>query len=139
MSLTSDVRASLLKLDSSPPALRSFGRTVGLVLLLLGGYLVFRGRLAGPVLLGAGALLVLLGFAAPRLLRPVHRAWMGLAFVLGWFTSRLVLTLLFGLVLTPLALLRRRFGGRALGDTPAVGSGWIKRAPETKSDYTKMY
>ena len=139
MSLISDVRRSLAKLDSSPPAVRGFSRAVGLALLLLGGILLWRHRAAGPWLAGAGALLALAGLLAPRALRPVHRAWMGLAFVLGWFTSRLVLTLLFFLVLTPIALVRRLFVGNRLGDTPATGSAWVKKDPAGKGGYLDMY
>jgi hypothetical protein len=139
MSLTSDVRRSLAKLDSSPAAVRAFSRAVGLALLALGSFLRWRHHAAGPWALGAGALLLALGLLAPPLLRPVHRAWMGLAFVLGWFTSRLVLTLLFFLVLTPLGLARRLFVGHRLGDTPAAGSAWVKKDPAAKGGYLQMY
>jgi len=40
--------------------------------------------------------------------------WMKLALVLGWINSRILLTLIFFLILVPIALLRRVFGNSAL-------------------------
>lgn len=143
MSLTSEVRGSLARLDSSPAALRRFSRVVGAALLLAGAVLVWRRSGAGPWLAGGGALLLafglVAGLVAPAALRPVHRAWMGLSYSLGYCTSRLVLVLLFFLVLTPLALLRRLFVGHALGDTPPTGSAWVKRDKTARGEYERMF
>jgi hypothetical protein len=51
-----------------------------------------------------------LGLIAPVLIRPVFVAWTVLAFPIGWTVSRLVLLLLFGAIVTPLALIFRLRG-----------------------------
>jgi hypothetical protein len=143
MSWTDDVRASLRELDASPRRLRSFAFTVGTVLLALALWLAFRGSVPGFrwAAGAAGAALVLGGLVAPSRLAPIHRAWMSLAFSLGWFVSRLVLTAIFLLVVTPIALVGRLVGKRFLETRPDPGatSYWIRRDAGRRDDHRKMY
>jgi len=89
-------------------------RQTALVLLggfgLIGGILWWRGREIGPWLLALGALLGFWGLVWPGGFRIVHRLWMGLAFFLGFFVQRIILTLLFYLTVTPLSLVMRCLG-----------------------------
>ena len=120
----------LQKLDCSVPALRRFAFTVGAVLVSLGGFMLWRHRSAGWPLLSLALLLLATAVVAPASLRFVYRPWMMLALFLGSIANRVVLTLAFFLVLTPIGLLQRLFGKRALefdlvrGDT----SYWKTRA-----------
>ncbi len=122
-------------LDVSRSALRSFGRTVGLVFVALGGVSLWRHHGAvttpGGVLLGAGSLLVVLGFVAPRVLKPVYRVWMLLAFAMGFVMTRVLLTAVFFGVVTPIALLRRALGHDPMRRQrdPAATTYWIARTP----------
>jgi Saxitoxin biosynthesis operon protein SxtJ len=138
-----DVRASLARLDGSPRALRRFGLTVGGVLAAFAAWLAFRERapLARDVLAGAATLLLVAGVALPGLLRTPYRVWMALAFTLGWVMSRVALTVLFALVVTPLAVVARLSGKRFLGPgaDPAAASAWARREPRRASRYDKMY
>ena len=143
MSWTEDVRAGLARLDTSPRALRKAAFVVGGVLLLLAGWLLWRGRAPGPRLglAAAGALLVVAGALVPGRLRAAYRAWMTVALAIGWVMSRVVLTLIFALVLTPLALLARLTGKRflALGPDPAASSYWVRRERRSGGRYERMY
>jgi hypothetical protein len=56
-----------------------------------------------------GGILVLLGLVVPSLLRPVQKVWMGLALILGWINTRIILGVLFYLVFTPIGVLMRFF------------------------------
>ncbi len=142
MSLPADVRAGLARLDPTPRALRAFALTVGGALLLLALWLGL-GRHSplawAPGLLGG--VLALAGLTLPARLRPLHRAWMALALALGWVVSRLVLTALYLLVVTPLALLGRLTGRRGLELRPdrSARTYWVARAPDRRDDFTKMY
>jgi carbamoyltransferase len=102
------------KLDQSPRALRRFGLTVGAVLLVLGKLLQLGHRHGGGPLLPIGGLLLLAGAFAPSILRYVYRPWMVLTLALGWFVTRIILTLVFFLVVTPVGLLQRLCGKRPL-------------------------
>ena len=68
----------------------------------------------GVALGGAGGLLLALGLVAPGLVLTIRRGWMAFAAVLGWVNSRIILSVLFFGVLTPISLLRRLFGADPL-------------------------
>jgi hypothetical protein len=143
MSWTEDVRASLARLDTSPRALRKAAIGVGGVLLALAVWLAFRQRAPGVRLgLGvAGALLVLAGALIPARLRAAYLGWMTVALAIGWVMSRVVLTVVFALVLTPLGLLARLTGKRflALAPDPRAQSYWVRRKPGSGGRYERMY
>jgi Na+-transporting NADH:ubiquinone oxidoreductase subunit NqrB len=137
-----DVRHSLARLDGSPAALRRFALVIGAALLALGGWRCWRGGEAvGGGLIAAAAALLLAGLVAPARLARVHRAWMALALALGWVTSRLVLTLLFLLAVTPVAVAARLLGKRFLERHPDRGadSYWAARPPGRRVDYLKLH
>ena len=148
MSLIEDVVAGLARLDRSPRALRRFGLLVGAVLLAGGLGLQWRvgsetppGTIPLPVMLAAfGVALMAIGLAVPGRLRALHRAWMGLALTLGWFTSRLLLTAIFLLVVTPIGLAARLAGKRFLERTPdrAAATYWTRRDPARPVDHRKL-
>jgi predicted Co/Zn/Cd cation transporter (cation efflux family) len=102
------------KLDRSARALKRFGFVVGLAVLLLGSVFVWRHRDAGWPLISIGAALVLFAGLAPRTLKWVHGPWMIAALALGWIVTRVLLTIVFFLVVTPIGLLQRLFGKRAI-------------------------
>ncbi len=53
------------------------------------------------------AALFALSTLAPPILAPVYRSWMRFAEILGWINTRVLLTLIFYLVVTPLGLIMR--------------------------------
>jgi hypothetical protein len=106
---------------------REFGLLVGLVLILIGGWWLYRGRweTVATVLLGLGSVLALLGWLFPRALVHPNRAWMGLARILSLFTTPIVLGLIFFLVLMPIGVIKRLFGWDPLRRRAAsAGSYW---------------
>ncbi len=102
-------------IKSSKKELKDFGLMVGGVLLALGGFALWRGKPVYPYLLAAGGLLFVFGLIAPSLLKPVQKAWMTLAVLMGWGMTRVLLTLLFYLAVTPLSLIARLCGNDFLG------------------------
>jgi hypothetical protein len=103
------------KLDRSRRALRRFGVTIGIAALALGSFLLWRhNRGAGWPLISVGAFLLLVAGFAPTTLKWVHRPWMMLALALGWCMTRILLTIIFFLVVTPIGLLQRIFGKRVV-------------------------
>ncbi|MFX0197132.1 MAG: SxtJ family membrane protein [Candidatus Hodarchaeota archaeon] len=90
--------------------LRKFGITVGIVLGLLGGLFFWRGRDYYSYFLILSAALILLGLTIPILLKPVYKMWMTLAMLMGWVMTRVILSILFYLVITPIGLLAKLLG-----------------------------
>jgi hypothetical protein len=111
-------------------ALRRFGLSVGGVFLLLGTVGWWRGHVIAPrIMWSLGGPLVAGGLVAPTLLAPVERAWMRMAEVVGRVNTRVILTVLYYLVLTPVGWIRRLSGDpldRAMHD--GRPSNWVRRA-----------
>src|SRR5262245_5502803 len=103
------------------PSERSFGISVGLVSAAAGAIALWRTRATlGTTLLVIGLTLVAFGLVAPRALRLPNRLWWRFAQTLGWINSRILLTLFFAIVLTPVGWLMRLTGRsplRAVGKT----------------------
>ncbi len=91
--------------------LRSFGLLVGAVFCVIGLWpLVFRGEPMRDWVIGGGGLLVLLGAIVPQLLRPLHTGWMWIGHVLGWVNTRILLSIVFYGLVTPIGLIFRLMG-----------------------------
>lgn len=92
------------------------------------------------VLAALGLLLVAL-FVKP-LARFISRAWLRFAELLGTFNSRLILSLVFYLFLTPLALLYRVFNRNPLALKPGRESKTLFVSRDhtySKADFEKMW
>src|SRR2546423_1610534 len=101
------------KLTENPRDWLKFTAAVSLVLMLLVGGLARRGVISRNwmwILWIVLAGVVLLCALTPRLFRPFYRAGMTVSFFMGQFVGRILLTLLFLLVLTPLGLFLRLLG-----------------------------
>lgn len=111
---------------------RKFGLVMAAVLVVLA---VLRWWLKGaaPVwLFGAAAALAALGLLLPAALRPLFVAWIKLAEVLNWVMTRVLLSLVFYLVLTPTALLYRVLSGDPLQRAwdPQAHTYWEDAEPQ---------
>ena len=83
---------------------------MAMVLLLLIAYLKF----GSGVLLVAALVLHVTDMVAPQDFRQLVPLWFGLAHLLGAISSRILLTLVFGLVVTPIGVLRSALGKDSL-------------------------
>ena len=116
------------------PSERSFGLLFGAVFALLAAYgWVFKGWSLVIVLalLGVAVAFVLLGFVAPKVLRPLNWLWFQLGQLLGKIVSPVVLGAIFFLLLTPVSLVTRLFGRDELRlkRKARQTSYWLERAP----------
>ena len=116
----------------SKSELRKFGLTVGTAFAVFGAISWWRGHELPPrVLWTLAGLLIVPGLIAPSILGPVQRGWMAFAMVLGHINTRIILTVLYYLVMTPVGLIMRLFRDpldRSLKDTR--DSQWIRRERE---------
>jgi len=83
---------------------------VGAVFATLGALSWARGKPHFLWLLAPGVALVVLGLVLPKALKQVYIVWMALALLLGLVISKVILTLLFVLVITPVGLTARCLG-----------------------------
>ena len=91
-----------------------------------------------PVFAYIALIISMLAAISPRLAQGMHTAWMALARVLGWINSRILLTVLFFVILTPIALLARWRGANSLQlrRKPGQDSWFVSR--EHQYDKTDM-
>lgn len=121
---------------------RSFGLSVGSACGLIAGVSIWRGH--SPLATGLG--LVAVGLVVPALIRPSwlrwpSAMWWRLAEGLAWVNSRLLLSLLFYGVLTPLGCAMRLGGWDPMRRRRKRSSGWIPY-PERIRDpkhYERLY
>jgi hypothetical protein len=100
------LKEEFVHVDRSPKALRRFGFILGTMSILVGLLFLLRHR-SGLPLLFIGALLIILGVVAPKTLRYFHAVWIAFSLLIGSIMSRVILTLVFFLVVTPIGLLQR--------------------------------
>ena len=106
MSLIEEIK----KIKQGEKECREFSRVVGIALLLAGGVFVWRGKPWYPGAFLSGLLLLVLGQWKPRALTVLYRCWMTLSLCLGFVMSRILLTVLFYVVVTPVAVITRILG-----------------------------
>jgi hypothetical protein len=106
MSILQEIR----ELESGKPELRKFSWVVGGVFLAIGAFAAYRGASWHPVPLWIGGPLFVVGSVAPLVVKPFYYAWMTLAVVMGFVMTRVILTIFFFVVLTPVGLVFRLMG-----------------------------
>ena len=116
---------------------------VGTVLLVFAGWNVYRGRTAVVAVLGvAGVALLLIGMLSTSGARILHRAWMKFAAALGYVNSRVLLTLLYLIAVTPYGLLSRLVGRDALKRRgSSEKSYWFARGRtrQSKEEFGRLF
>jgi len=103
--------------------LRNFGILIGGIFLSLGFFpeikvlliSVYSASFVRFLFVVFGSVLFLLAFLAPASLQGPFKVWMAVAEVLGRISSKVMLGGIFFLVIFPMGILRRFFGGDALG------------------------
>ena len=125
------------------PTERSFGYSVGTVCTLLSLVAAWHQRRTAAGVLGAiGVVLVLLAFVRPSILRVPNAWWWRFAHLLGWVNTRVLLSVFYFVVLTPVAVVRRLGGWDPLQlKRSTATSGWLPYAARMKDPkhYEHMY
>ena len=131
-------REEEIKLSSD----RSFGIVFLLVFLALGIWMVLGNHPEGWLFL-AGSVILVVTLARPSILGPLNRAWFKFGLLLGQVVNPLILGVVFFLVITPTAVIRRLLGKDSLRlkSKPSLESYWIDRNPlgPKPSSMTKQF
>ena len=123
--------------------LRKFGITIGIALGILGGLFLWRAKEFYFYFFILSAAFFSFGIIVPALLKPIYKIWMTLAMLLGWLMTRIILSVLFYLVFTPIGLLARLFGKDFLNSNSNrnADSHWILKgtAKPERSNYERQF
>jgi len=131
-----------MKLKGPANPEKSFGVSVGAVLLLIAAVLIWRGRLTTAAVVGGiGAVLLVLGLVQPRLLKWPSAVWWKFAMVLGYVNARIIMTIIFAVILSPLGLLWRIIGKDPLAKKRRNWPGWSAYPPRYRDSdhFNRMY
>ena len=133
-----------VKRKRSLRAEREFGLIVGGVLLLLSSWWIYRSKFhsATQFTLPVAGVLVLLGIIFPRALVYPNKAWMALAEVLSFISTRIILAFVYFAILTPIGVVKRLFGWDPLNRRAARGDTYWRPYSERQRDrrhYEKMF
>ena len=122
--------------------LRSFGITMGIILLIISGFLFYKENESTQIFLYIACSFIGLGLLLPIILKPVYIVWMTFAVILGWVMTRVILSIVFYLILTPIGLITRLFGEDFLDlNKSNTESYWNNRNSdfELNQDYEKQF
>ncbi|MBX3179801.1 MAG: hypothetical protein KF886_20800 [Candidatus Hydrogenedentes bacterium] len=139
----------LREIKSSKKELRDFAIVIAVALMLIGGYLAWRGHFYAAFPIAAALLLAPVLFDAlfktntAAVLIPLQKTWMAIAILLGHVISRIILGLFFFGVFTAIRALNTIIG-KPLLDTAWKGDRetyWIKRdaAPNPPERAERQY
>jgi hypothetical protein len=107
---------------------RKFGFTVGIAFLVLGAIAAWRGKsTSSTVFIALGALLLVGGLIAPAALLPVERGWMRLAHAISKVTTPIFMGVVWFIVITPTAYIRRALGKNEIARDLKAPSFWVPR------------
>lgn len=137
------LKDELKYIDQSDEAVKKTGISVGMVMILLSLPLWYLDKTSFIYFSIIGGLFVILAFIAIPILRPFHKLWMMLALAMGFVMSRVILTVLYYLILTPIGILAKLVGKKfmPLRFDKSATTYWEKRENTTKLqiDYDRQF
>ena len=129
-------------IPNSNKDVRSFGITISIILFIISGLLFYYGKEIYQLIAIIGSGFLVLGLILPILLKPIYFVWMTFAAILGWIMTRVILTLVYFLIITPIGLITKFLGEDFLGLKKSNSdSYWNNRDShlETNQDYKKQF
>ena len=129
-------------IPNSNKDIKSFGITIGIILFIISGLLLYYGKEFYQLIAIIASTFIALGFIMPILLKPIYLVWMTFAAILGWVMTRVILSLVFYLIMTPIGLLTRLLGEDFLAlRRKKSDSYWNHRdsSLELNQDYEKQF
>ena len=129
-------------IKSSKKDLKNFGFTMGVIITIIGVFLLVRGKNLFIYFFCIGSILIILGGIIPVLLRPFYKAWMTFAVIIGWIMTRMILSVLFFSIITIIGIFARLLGKDFLNlKSESNESYWNIRNKEHElnQDYEKQF
>ena len=97
-------------IKSDKKELKKFGITIGGVLLIISAFLFIYEKPSASYFMGAGCVFQFFAQIIPIIFFPLQKIWMAFAVLMGFVMTRVILSILFYLVITPINLISRLFG-----------------------------
>ena len=131
------------KIKGSKSDWKKFGITMGIILSIIGFFLLWKKNNNYNYILFLAAAFFITGLILPSILSPIYKAWMALAVVMNFIMTRVIMAVIFYLIVTPTGLIAFLTGKKFLDmkiDKNAK-SYWITRekTQKVKSDYERQF
>jgi hypothetical protein len=129
-------------IPNSNKDIKSFGITIGIILFIISGLLMYYNKEAYQLIAIIASTFIGLGLILPIFLKPIYFVWMTFAAILGWIMTRVILSLVFYLIITPIGLITKIIGEDFLAlKKKNYDSYWNYRdsAEELNQDYEKQF
>ena len=143
MNWIKDIKEEFKQLDVSNRKLKQFAYLVGIILLAISLWFYFRHENRDWIYMTGiiSIILILTGRIQAKILNGLYKIWMGIAIILGWFVSRILISIIFYMALTPISLLGRLFRKKwmDIDYSKKSDSYWIAKDEKKSIDYEKMY
>lgn len=141
-SMIQEIKKEISRLQITPKVLRNFGLLFYVIFGIWSALMYWRidPHWSWTALVSIGFLLVSIFF--PMVLRQPYRLWMSLAFVMGWFMTRLILTTLFFVAMTPMGVVLRLLNKDLLSETihKNANTYWNRyKGTQDKERYEKQF
>ena len=129
-------------IKTSKKDIKNFGITIGLILFIISAILFYYNNLMYQNISIVAVAFIGLGILIPILLKPIYIGWMVFAVILGWIMTRVILSAVFFVIMTPIGLIVKLLGNDflALKITDSE-SYWNNRdsQAELNQDYEKQF
>ncbi|MGA2554060.1 MAG: SxtJ family membrane protein [Smithella sp.] len=122
---------------------RKFGITMGIILAVMGFYLLWKGKNYAEYIFALAAAFFIPGLVIPSALKLVYKAWMVMSVIMGFIMTRVIMVFIFYMIVTPIGFVASIIGKNFLDmkiDKTAK-SYWMVReiVRKEKSDYEKQF
>ena len=131
----------MMKENISNKQLREFGLLIGFGFPFLIGWLLpsLFGHEFRAWTLWVGITGLILALTAPRLLNYPYKCWMALGLTLGWINSRIILSLVYIIILLPIAFIMRLFGYDPLRTKRNGEKTFREKRKNPQTDLTRIF
>lgn len=135
-----DTIKKMISMSADRREIRKFAVPIAVLLLAIGLFALWREKSFAWPLVGISAFLVSAAYLLPVILRPLYVPWMLLAAILGWVMTRVLLTLTFYCMITPIGLVMRLFGKDSLHRTfPGTGDSYWEPWEEPEGGHSRHF
>jgi hypothetical protein len=122
---------------------KKFGITMGAILTIIGLFLLWKKNNNYDYILFMAAAFFITGLILPSVLKPVYKAWMAIAVVMNFIMTRVIMTVIFYLMVTPIGLIASLTGKEFLDMKidKSAKSYWIvkEKTQKVKADYERQF
>ncbi|MFH1406922.1 MAG: SxtJ family membrane protein [Candidatus Omnitrophota bacterium] len=129
----------MAEIENNTKKLRQFGLTLGIILIAFGVVHFLRQRVSLAVwFFAVGSAILALVLFAPKWLGPLYFVFTKVTRAIGWVNSYVILSLIYYVILTPIALIMRIFGKDSLERKidKKINSYWVKKSTGKASKET---